>query len=427
MKTPITRRNALISGLGALGSGLLGRPQPARAKPSGQAKNLLVVFVQGGWDTTYVLDPKPGLGTVDAPVGQAQKVGGVTIFDHASRPETRAFFQAFGEVSTIVNGIQVQSINHPDCTKRILTGTASELSSDFAAIAAYEHGRALPAPYLAMGASSFPGPLGSISVRTGTATQITTLLDPARAFPAADPEFSPFEPSAAEAELIDAYVSASTERQRATRGALGSNARRLDDFLASRERGERLKGFKQAFPSDFSFALDMNVQIDIALRALDEGLSHSVKLEAAFGGWDTHLGNDLQSALHEELFASLTTLLSELTTRPGKHAGNKLIDETLVAVVSEMGRTPKLNVDLGKDHWPVTSALLLGGGLPGQRVIGRTGDGLEAAPVDFATGATSAGGSLVQYSNFAAAMLEALNVDSAQYLPQSEPFHAITG
>jgi len=423
----ISRRNLLLSGLGSFASGLLGSQQSAAGNPPVGGQNLILLFVQGGWDTTYVLDPKPGLDTIDAPAGLAKKVGGIDIFDHETRPQTRAFFEAFGEVTTIVNGIQVQSINHPDCTKRMFTGTASEMNADFAAIAAYEHGRELPAPYLALGATAFPGPLGSIAVRTGTVTQLTTLLDPVRAYPPKQEGFVGFQPDADESALIEAYVRASAERERATRGALGANSRRLDDFLASRERGERLKGFKSAFPADFSFALDMQVQLDIALRALEEGLSHSVKLESAFGGWDTHQGNDQQTALNEQLFSSLATLISELSSRAGKKAGNKMIDETLVVVVSEMGRTPKLNQELGKDHWPVTSALVLGGGLPGQRVIGSTGEGLEALPIDFATGAGSKSGELLQYSNFAAGVLETLGVDAASYLSQSEPFHAIAG
>src|SRR5688572_31524910 len=38
------------------------------------SKNLLVVYVQGGWDITYVFDPKPGLTTIDAPLGSVAEV-----------------------------------------------------------------------------------------------------------------------------------------------------------------------------------------------------------------------------------------------------------------------------------------------------------------------------------------------------------------
>ena len=41
------------------------------------------------------------------------------------------------------------------------------------------------------------------------------------------------------------------------------------------------------------------------------------------------------------------------------------MDETTFVVMSEMGRTPALNGNEGKDHWPYTSALVMGPGLQG--------------------------------------------------------------
>ena len=48
-----------------------------------------------------------------------------------------------------------------------------------------------------------------------------------------------------------------------------------------------------------------------------------------------------------------------------------LLDETLVIVMGEFGRTPKLNTQAGRDHWPrVFSVLLAGGGIRGGQVLG---------------------------------------------------------
>lgn len=421
-----SRRNLLMGGLGCLGALSASFASPRAGMAGGAAasgKNLIVVFVNGGWDITYAFDTKEGVSTIDAPVGKARKVGGLTIHDDASRPVTRAFFEQHGELCTIVNGIQVQSINHPDCSKRMLTGTASETNPDFGAIAAYELGKDLPAPYLALGATAYTGPLGSIAVRTGTLTQVKGLMDPDLGFPTMGN--TRFAPNADEAGLIDRYVHARVERERATRGALGYNARRLDDFVSSLDRGERFKKFQDAFPPDLSFSLDLRVQSDIALRAIQEGLSHSVHLEGAFAGWDTHVENEYQSLLHEDLFDVLAQLATQLKTRPGKAAGNKMIDETVVAVVSEMGRTPLMNDEGGKDHWPVTSALFFGGGLAGSRVLGATGDKLQAVTVDYQTGKPSDTGNLLQYSNIVAGLLDAVGVDSSSYLEHTEPFHAL--
>lgn len=416
-----SRRNLLSSGLAALAGGLVsGR---ARSAPAA-AKNLVVVYVLGGWDITYTFDPKPGMATIDAPTGKREVVAGIPILTDASRPNAKRFFQQHGELVTLVNGIQVQSINHPDCSKRMLTGTASETNPDLGAIAAWEHGRELPAPYLALGPTAYTGALGSVAVRTGTAAQIKTLLNPQIAYPRPSGAPARFVPSEEEAGLIDRFVRARAERERATRGQQGYNAARIDDFVTSLERGERFKRFGAALGADLEFTLDLRVQIAIAAKALGEGLSRAVHLEATFGGWDTHAGNELQGPLQEDLFDALGTLVEELRARPGQKSGSTLLDETVVAVVSEMGRTPKLNEAGGKDHWPVTSALVLGGGLRGGRVLGATGDGLEGLPIDLATG--GAGDTPLGYQSFAAGLLEATGIDPNGWLDEAEAFHALS-
>jgi uncharacterized protein (DUF1501 family) len=50
-----------------------------------------------------------------------------------------------------------------------------------------------------------------------------------------------------------------------------------------------------------------------------------------------------------------------------------LLESTLVLVLGEFGRTPKINKDGGRDHWPhAMSVLTAGAGIPGGQVIGAT-------------------------------------------------------
>jgi uncharacterized protein (DUF1501 family) len=97
------------------------------------------------------------------------------------------------------------------------------------------------------------------------------------------------------------------------------------------------------------------------------------------------------------------------------------LGETVIAVVSEMGRTPKLNGDEGKDHWPVTSAMLIGTGIGGGRVLGATDEAFGGRNVDLATGAVSDSGAPLRHGNFAAGVLEQVGVDPAAYLGSSSP------
>jgi hypothetical protein len=73
--------------------------------------------------------------------------------------------------------------------------------------------------------------------------------------------------------------------------------------------------------------------------------------------WDTHTGNftKLKDQLLPQLDAAIASLLAELASRG-------LLDRTLVAVMGEFGRTPKVNAAAGRDHWNFCYGLMLAGG-----------------------------------------------------------------
>jgi hypothetical protein len=84
--------------------------------------------------------------------------------------------------------------------------------------------------------------------------------------------------------------------------------------------------------------------------------------------WDTHGQNfaKLKNELLPQLDGCLPTLLEDLRQRG-------LLDETLVIVMGEFGRSPKVNGAAGRDHWPRCYGLLLaGGGVRGGCVYGRS-------------------------------------------------------
>jgi hypothetical protein len=85
------------------------------------------------------------------------------------------------------------------------------------------------------------------------------------------------------------------------------------------------------------------------------------------GGWDHHakIWDGLEKKLPEfdRGFSALIQDLSE----------TGLLSETLVACFGEFGRTPKINKDAGRDHWPhAMSVLMAGAGIPGGQVVGAT-------------------------------------------------------
>lgn len=95
-----------------------------------------------------------------------------------------------------------------------------------------------------------------------------------------------------------------------------------------------------------------------------------------YGGWDMHanITNAFRSQM-PSLDVALATLIDDLSQRG-------MLDETLVIVSSEFGRTPKINQDAGRDHWPkVFSTLLAGGGVKGGLVYGAS-DATASEPED---------------------------------------------
>lgn len=90
------------------------------------------------------------------------------------------------------------------------------------------------------------------------------------------------------------------------------------------------------------------------------------------GGWDTHGFNKtrMYKILPKRHLPitdhTLPTLLNDLDDRG-------LLDETLVLWMGEFGRTPKINKEVSRDHWPKCyTALLAGGGVAGGAVCGRS-------------------------------------------------------
>ncbi len=98
-------------------------------------------------------------------------------------------------------------------------------------------------------------------------------------------------------------------------------------------------------------------------------------------GWDTHTKNfeALQGELLPMLDESLSALLEDLSQRA-------LLDEVLVLVMGEFGRTPRINSQAGRDHWGLCqSVLLAGGGVQGGHVLGasdRVGAYPTSEPID---------------------------------------------
>lgn len=93
--------------------------------------------------------------------------------------------------------------------------------------------------------------------------------------------------------------------------------------------------------------------------------------------WDTHVRNfvNLKQNLFPYFDQAVSALLDDL-----RESGR--LEDTLVIITGEFGRTPKINQNAGRDHWgPTMTSVFAGAGVRGGQVIGRT-DALGAYPTE---------------------------------------------
>lgn len=103
----------------------------------------------------------------------------------------------------------------------------------------------------------------------------------------------------------------------------------------------------------------------LARRLIEAGTRFVTTVNGPSITWDTHKDNfnQLKNRLVPPMEQAFTALLDDLSDR-------RLLDQTLVIWMGDFGRTPKINAEAGRDHWPQCCSVVLGGGgiRPGQIV-----------------------------------------------------------
>jgi hypothetical protein len=167
-----------------------------------------------------------------------------------------------------------------------------------------------------------------------------------------------------------------------TDGALGvlTSSKLRDALDLSKESDKVRERYGDGKPYNFQFdgAPTVNDQLLMARRLVEAGV-RCVTL--TFGRWDSHGKNfDLVRDHGGKLDRGLSALMDDLEARG-------MLDDVTVAAWGEFGRTPRINKDAGRDHWPqVSCALLFGGGMKTGQAVGATnrlGEYAKERPVRF--------------------------------------------
>lgn len=423
----VTRRDCLRLGLGGmLGAGFVdllrmrGVASPAGAG-SPRAKSCVLIWLDGGPTHYETFDPKP-----DAPPevrGEFRAIATSTEGMYFSEHMTK--LASISDKLAIVRSIRHEQGNHGAGNHYMMTGAPPRIPvgcgafvsfhPSLGSVTAYERGHqnGLPAYFSLpqMSRSGGPNFLGA---------QFAPFVVPD------DPNNKNFRvrdvavPRGLEEPRFDSRkdLRALVDRmQRIEDRAAGDPVLALDDYY---EQGYNLIDSPEA-----QRAFDIHSERDevreaygrdsfgqralLARRLVEAGVPFVTLYN---GGWDHH--SDLFKSLRDRLprfEGSVAQLIIDLDQRG-------LLDSTLVVMLGEFGRTPKINDNAGRDHWSnAMSVMFAGAGCPGGQVIGAT-DRAGYSAVD----------RVLSPENFASTIYRKLGIDpdSMYYTPQGRPTHLVS-
>src|SRR5262245_14806447 len=370
------RRDFLkLCGLAGLGVAFPSRPAgAAEPKDEGYAGPYYVVFnASGGWDTTYLMDPK-GVNEIDRLYNEgdiltkgAHKYA--PIKKHAQGGMCNEdFYAEFGNEILTLNGLDYSVNNHSPGARYMATGKLDSLAyPTFAALVAACRGSTCPLAFLTFGNYSATGNLVAMSrVPYLPSLQRIANADAVEGNPRA-PHHDQFALDRIEQSLREGHEAAGSQPRL-------PRAERAENMLyAAQVNSKALQRVTQYIPKN-SPKERLSQQAENALASFKAGVCVSANLD--IGQVDSHANNDRDRMKQiPEFIAGISYMI--------RRAGELKIREQLVVVIqSEMGRTPNYNTGNGKDHWSIGSAMFLGRGIKGNRVIGATDDKQFAVPLD---------------------------------------------
>lgn len=348
----------------------------AKSKPRDDAypgPYYVVLNASGGWDTTYLMDPK-GVNEINRlyQEGDILTRGNLKFAPTAKHKQgglsNEDFFAEFGDEILVVNGLDYSVNNHSPGARYMATGKLDSLAyPTFAALVAACQGPACPLAFITFGNYSNTGNLVAMS----RVPYLTSLKRIANADGVEGSATSLYH----DRFVLDRIEQTLAEQNQASaQQPRLPRAERAENMLyAAQVNSKALERVTQYIPAETP-KQRLAHQAEIALASFKAGVCVSANL--TIGQFDSHANNDPdQLRLIPEFLEGIAYLL---------HRAEELkIREQLVVIIqSEMGRTPTYNKGNGKDHWSVGSAMFLGHGIGGNRVIGATTDKQQMVPLD---------------------------------------------
>ncbi|MCA9585508.1 MAG: DUF1501 domain-containing protein [Myxococcales bacterium] len=360
----VHRRRILTAGAGAGLSLLLSRwlerhaLADGPAAPPARATSIIVLWMNGGPSHIDTWDPKTGK-TGGSHKSIATSVPGLRISEHMPQ------LAKVANKLAVVRGMTSKEGNHQRAQYLLRTGYSPNPTVSHPSLGAWMSLRrgAVPnglPPFVSLGGPSVGG--GFFGVQHGP-------------FVAQPPGAAP--PNVAYGPFVDA------ERFEARRKLLADA-----DARFAKETGDvKVEGRRAVYEQAYKLMHSAHIKaFDVSeepasVRAafgdapFGQGCLAAVRLVAAgvrfvevtLDGWDTHQDNFGRT---KRLMGTLDPAMSHMLLELGKRG---LLDHTLVVWMGDFGRTPRINGNDGRDHYPAAwSAVLAGAGVRGGVVHGAT-------------------------------------------------------
>jgi len=357
-------RRGFLRAAGLAGMGWLtpvGRLLAEQAdRVDGPARSVILIWLGGGPSQLETFDPKPGSRIAAGSRAVATAARGVLLGD--------GFGRLAGEMNdvSLVRSLVSKEGDHERGVYQLKTGYRPDPTVEHPSVGAVCcHGLPDDAMGIPRHVSILPGQWPARGGFLGGRFDAFQVGDPAGPLPDLNPGGEPSRRRARYAGLD--VVEAAFARGRPAGSAAASH---LDSVRAARTMmsSDQLRAFDvgrepRAVLADYGdnpfgrSCLAARRLIEVGVRCV----------EVTLDGWDSHVNNH---EVHRQrvglLDPALAALLRDLRRR-------ELLGRTLVLCAGEFGRTPKVNLAGGRDHWPIGYSLAIaGGGVKGGRVVGET-------------------------------------------------------
>ena len=331
----------------------------------------LFVHAGGGWDPTSLCDPKGAASEEEEnPMNRylAGDIGQAGNIRYAPVAWNREFFERNHQRTLVLNGVDTQTNSHDAGTRHTWSGKLGEGYPSLAALIAGLQARDRPMSFISNGGYDNSGGLVA-PTRTGNIAAINRIAHPNALD--GNPENGLFHTAATQARIAEAmekrraHLRRSFELPKAHAG--------IDQLFTARVGRNEVKRLSEYLPAEFH-AGRIQRQSQVAMAAFKAGIGKTANL--TIGGFDTHGNHD------DNHYPRMAELMEGVSFAWEEAERQGVADDLIVMVSSDFGRTPGYNDGNGKDHWSITSVLLMGKGIRGNRVIGKTDERHRPIPLD---------------------------------------------